>query len=109
MSKDIALLDAPEGVSLDQYAAISAELAIAAEKPLREIVARFELDEERWGNAKKIWAKRIEDEVKNAASPGLSSSTEERYPISMRYAAVYAEAAKSAREQKARALPESSA
>ena len=114
MSEDVvmpaSLLDAPEGVSLDQYGKIEALLAIETETPMRELLARFDIDEERWSIAKKIWAKRINDEVKNAAQPGQSSSAEARYPLSMRYAAVYAEEAESAREQKARApsLPERS-
>lgn len=100
MSEDVASLagteDAPEGVSIDLYAKIDARLAIDKKTPLAEVLAHFSVGEEQWSLARKVWAKRIEDEVRSAASPGLSSSVEARYPLSIRYAATYAEAAKAA-------------
>lgn len=97
--------DAPEGVSLDQYAEIAARLAIGTDEPERDVLARLQVDEERFRIARKIWAKRIEDEVAQAARPGLTSSAEERFSLSMRYAVIYAEVAKNAREPSTRALP----
>jgi len=94
------LLDAPEGVSLDRYAEISALLAVRAGDPAQEILGPFGLDEERFNAARKIWAERIDAEVAKAAEPGqpsTSSRASDRYPLSMRYSAVYAEAARKAR------------
>jgi hypothetical protein len=96
----LGLLGAPEGVSLDRYAEISAHLDIRTDEPARVVLDEAGLDERRWSEARKVWAERIEDEVTKASQPGQTSSVAERYPLSMQYAAVYAEAAKKARGDK---------
>jgi hypothetical protein len=85
--------DAPEGVSLEQYAAIGAHLAIRTTQPRAEVLGQYDLEEARWNTVQKIWAKRIEDEVMRGSSPGLRLGLDDRYPLSMRYAVAYAEAA----------------
>jgi len=85
--------DAPEGVSLEQYAAIGAHLAIRTSQPRAEVLGLYDLDEPRWNTVQKIWAKRIEDEVMRGSAPGLRVGSDDRYPLSMRYAVAYAEAA----------------
>ena len=85
--------DTPEGVSLEQYAAIGAHIAIRTSQPRAEVLGLYDLDEPRWNTVQKIWAKRIEDEVMRGSAPGLRVGSDDRYPLSMRYAVAYAEAA----------------
>lgn len=91
------LFDVPEGVSLDRYAEIRALLEVRAGEPAAEILGSFGLDEQRFNAARKVWAERIELEVGKAAEPGQPGKAGEKYPLSMRYAAAYAEAARKAR------------
>lgn len=90
--------DAPEGVTLERAAEIEAFLAVLTDEPRDALLGRFDIDEERWGNARKIWTERIEDEVVRAAAPGQRLSAEEKYRLSMRYSVAYARAAERARE-----------
>jgi hypothetical protein len=90
--------DAPEGVTIERAAEIEAYLAVFTDEPRDELLGRFDIDEERWGNARKVWTERIEDEVMRAAAPGQRLSVEEKYRLSMRYSIAYARAAESARE-----------
>jgi hypothetical protein len=85
--------DAPEGVSLEQYAAIGAHLAIRTSQPRAEVLGLYDLDEPRWNTVQQIWSKRIEDEVMRGSAPGLRVGSDDRYPLSMHYAVAYAEAA----------------
>lgn len=90
--------DAPEGVTLERAAEIEAFLAVLTDEPRDALLGRFDIDEERWGNARKIWTERIEDEVIRAAAPGQRLSAEEKYRLSMRYSVAYSRAAERARE-----------
>jgi hypothetical protein len=90
--------DAPEGVSLEQAAEIEAFLAVLTNDPRDVILGRFDVDEERWGNARKVWAERIEDEVMRAAAPGQRLPAADRYPLSIRYSTAYSKAAERARD-----------
>jgi hypothetical protein len=90
--------DAPEGVTVEKVAEIEAFLAVLADEPRDELLGRFDIDEERWGNARKIWTERIEDEVMRASAPGQRMSAEEKYPLSMRYSIAYSNAAERARD-----------
>lgn len=91
--------DAPEGVSVERAAEIEAFLAVLTDEPRDMLLRRFDIDEERWCNARKVWTERIEDEVIRAAAPGLRMSAEEKYQLSMRYSVAYAKAAERAREE----------
>jgi hypothetical protein len=97
--------DAPEGVSLDRYAEISANLALRSTEPRAVVLARFGLDEVRWGIAEKVWAKRIEDEVMKSSAPGLRLGASDRYPLSMRYAVTYAEASQRVSQEEGAIAP----
>ena len=90
--------DAPEGVTVERAAEIEAYLAVLTDEPRDELLARFDIDEERWVNARKIWTQRIEDEVMRASSPGQRLSAEEKYRLSMRYSIAYSNAAERARD-----------
>lgn len=90
--------DAPEGVTIERAAEIEAFLTVLTDEPRDELLERFELDEERWSSARKVWTERIEDEVMRAAAPGQRISAEEKYRLSMRYSIAYAKAAERARE-----------
>lgn len=90
--------DAPEGVTIERAAEIEAFLAVLTDEPRDELLGRFELDEERWSNARKVWTERIEDEVVRAAAPGLRISAEEKYRLAMKYSIAYAKAAERARD-----------
>jgi len=78
---------------LEDYAAIGAHLAIRSTAPRAEVLGQYDLDEARWDTVQKVWAKRIEDEVMRGSAPGLRIGFDDRYPLSMRYAVAYAEAA----------------
>ena len=93
--------EAPEGVTLDRAAEIEAFLAVLTDEPRDQLLGRFDIDEERWGNARKVWIQRIEDEVKLAAAPGLRLPADEKYRLSMRYSIAYSKAAERAREEDA--------
>jgi hypothetical protein len=112
--------DAVEGVSLEDYAAIGAHLAIRTSEQRAEVLGQYDLDEARWDTVQKVWAKRIEDEVMRGSAPGLRLGFDDRYPLSMRYAVAYAEAAQRLRNgeneigmpvpaRPAQALPETGA
>lgn len=90
--------DAPEGVTVERVAEIEAYLAIITDEPRDALLARFDIDDERWCNARKVWTERIEAEVVRAAAPGQRIPTEEKYRLSMRYSIAYSRAAESARE-----------
>jgi hypothetical protein len=90
--------DAPEGVTVERAAEIEAFLAVLTDEPRDELLGRFDIDEERWGNARKIWTERIEDEVMRASVPGQRLSAEEKYRLSMRYSIAYSNAAERARD-----------
>lgn len=98
---DAADADAPEGVILERAAEIEAYLAILTDEPRDAVLARFDIDEERWCNARKVWTERIEAEVMRAAAPGQRIPTEEKYQLSIRYSVAYSKAAESAREDAA--------
>lgn len=91
--------DAPEGVTVERAAEIEAFLAVLTDEPRDMLLQRFDIDEERWVNARKVWTERIEEEVLRAAAPGLRMSAEEKYQLSMRYSVAYAKAAERAREE----------
>jgi len=93
--------DAPEGVTLERAAEIEAFLAVLTDEPRDQLLSRFDIDEERWGNARKVWIERIEDEVRRAAAPGLRLPAEEKYRLSMHYSIAYSKAAERAREEDA--------
>src|SRR5689334_13703938 len=101
-----ALLDAPEGVSIELYAEIGAHLAVRTDARAYLVLDAFGVDEDRWSAARKIWAQRIEEEAVRASEPGQKGSAAERYPLTTRYAAVYAAAAEKAREEKEGQTPE---
>jgi hypothetical protein len=90
--------EAPEGVTVERAAQIEAYLAVCTDEPREELLGRFDIDEERWGNARKIWAERIEDEVLRASAPGQRVPMEDKYRLSMRYSIAYSKAAERARE-----------
>lgn len=91
--------DAPEGVTIERAAQIEAYLAVCTDEPRDELLGRFDMDEERWGNARKIWAERIEEEVVRASAPGQRMPMEDKYRLSMRYSVAYSKAAERAREE----------
>ncbi|MBK9259003.1 MAG: hypothetical protein IPM54_04135 [Polyangiaceae bacterium] len=93
--------DAPEGVSLEQTAEIEAYLAVFVDEPRDAVLGRFDMDEDRFCNAKKVWAERIEDEVLRASAPGQRIAAAEKYRLSMRYSVAYSKAAERAREDAA--------
>jgi len=90
--------EAPEGVTVERAAEIEAYLAVCTDEPRDELLGRFDIDEERWGNARKVWAERIEEEVLRASSPGQRMAMEDKYRLSMRYSVAYSKAAERARE-----------
>lgn len=96
--------EAPEGVTIERAAQIEAYLAVCTDEPRDELLGRFDIDEERWGNARKIWADRIEDEVVRASAPGQRMAMEDKYRLSMRYSVAYSKAAERAREESAPAV-----
>jgi hypothetical protein len=91
--------DAPEGVTIERVAQIEAYLAVVTDEPRVELLGRFDIDEERWRNARKVWTERIEDEVMRASAPGQRLGAEEKYRLSMRYSIAYSQAAERAREE----------
>ncbi len=90
--------ETPEGVTVERAAEIEAFLAVLTDEPRDRLLGRFDIDEERWGNARKIWTERIEAEVMRASAPGQRLSAEEKYQLSMRYSIAYSNAAERARE-----------
>jgi hypothetical protein len=90
--------DAPEGVTIERAAEIEAFLTVVTGEPRDALLGRFDIDEERWTNARKVWTERIEDEVMRASAPGQRLSAEEKYRLSMRYSIAYSKAAERARE-----------
>jgi hypothetical protein len=90
--------DAPAGVTVERAAEIEAFLAVLTDEPRDALLGRFDIDEERWGIARKVWTERIENEVLRAAAPGQRLSPEEKYRLSMRYSIAYSRAAERARE-----------
>lgn len=93
--------DAPDGVTIERAAEIEAYLAVCTDEPRDELLGRFDIDEERWGNARKVWAERIEEEVLRASAPGQRLAMEDKYRLSMRYSIAYSKAAERAREESA--------
>jgi hypothetical protein len=93
--------EAPEGVTVERAAEIEAYLAVCTDEPRDELLGRFDIDEERWGNARKVWAERIEEEVLRASAPGQRMTMEDKYRLSMRYSIAYSKAAERAREESA--------
>jgi hypothetical protein len=93
--------EAPEGVTVERAAQIEAYLAVCTDEPRDELLGRFDIDEERWGKARKVWAERIEEEVLRASAPGQRMTMEDKYRLSMRYSIAYSKAAERAREESA--------
>lgn len=93
--------EAPDGVTIERAAQIEAYLAVCTDEHRDELLGRFDIDEERWGNARKIWAERIEEEVVRASAPGQRMAMEDKYRLSMRYSIAYSKAAERAREESA--------
>jgi hypothetical protein len=90
--------DAPEGVTVERAAEIEAFLTVCTDEPRDQLLSRFDIDEERWGYARRVWTERIEDEVMRASAPGLRLAMDEKYRLSMRYSIAYSNAAERARE-----------
>lgn len=91
--------DAPEGVTIERAAEIEAFLSVLSDEPRDHLLGRFDIDEERWCNARKVWTERIENEVLRAAAPGQCIPMEEKYRLSMQYSIAYSKAAERAREE----------
>lgn len=90
----------PKSLSVDEHAAIAAQLAVKADRPRAEVLAPFGLSEAAWDAESAAFHQRLVAEIRERA--GTGAPIEERYPLSTSYAKAHALAMREAREQAAR-------
>lgn len=90
----------PEELTIEEYALVSARVAVLTDRPRAKVLAEFGFSEAAWEETVGRWNDRMVDEIRGRAGSG--APIEERYPLSTRYAKAYADAVREAKAELSR-------